>query len=267
MLIRENLSDELLSEFWQGIDWNEAKKSLMNIQRDIAFAAQIGDRESVINAQKRLVRSIEAKALAVRHVSDKVNQPGIDGVKWITDAEKMKAALSLDSKGFIAQPLRLLIVTPRGQTQQRKIQMPTCHDRAMQTLYAYSLDPVSESTADRKSFAFRHCRSPKDAHAYIVRAFESQNAPKYIVKADVKACYASISHEWLLNNVPIDPRVLKQFLKAGHVFAGELFPPDDYGISIGTSTSSQIWPLMAYSKSYLRDCMAEPWTSTLLTAT
>jgi RNA-directed DNA polymerase len=187
--------------------------------------------------QKRLVRSFEAKALAVRYVSDTVNQPGIDGVKWRTDAEKLRAVCSLDSKEYFAQPMRLLIVTPRGQTRQRHIQLPTCYDRAMQVLYAYSLDPVSESTGFRKSFAFRRGRSAQDVHAFIVKAFETPNPPKYIIKADVKACYASISHEWLLESIPMDARVLRQFLKAGHVFGGELFPPDDYGISIGSSIS------------------------------
>jgi RNA-directed DNA polymerase len=107
----------------------------------------------------------------------------------------------------------------------------------MQTLYAYSLDPISESTGERKSFAFRRGRSTQDIHAFILKAFEMENPPRYIIKADVKACYASISHDWLIKNIPIDPHVLREFLKAGHVFNGEIFPPSDFGISLGSSIS------------------------------
>ena len=193
------------------------------------------DNKSVVEFQKKLVNSIEAKTLAVRHVCNSGTHAGIDKVKWSTDAEK--ASFSLDSIGYKAQPMRLLITRPKGHTKDRHIQLPTFYDRAMQVLYAYSLDPVSEATGCRKSFAFRKGRSQQDVHAHIINAFESADPPQFLIKADVKACYANISHEWLLQNIPINPYVLKQFLKAGHVFGGELFPSDDIGISLGSSLS------------------------------
>ncbi len=237
MKVRDTLTDKDLERLWRDTDWDVAEIELRNLQRGIALAAIKRDVVSLTRAQKRLVRSIYAKSLAVRHVCDATAQAGIDNIKWETDADKMRAALSLDSKGYIAKPMRLLIVRPRGQTKDRHIQIPTFYDRAMQTLYAYSLDPVSESVGERKSFAFRKGRSMFDVHAYIVKALETENPPRYIVKADVRACYASISHEWLLKNIPMDSRVLRQFLKAGHVFGGEIFPPDDFGISLGSSIS------------------------------
>ena len=72
--------------------------------------------------------------------------------------------------------------------------MPTFYDRSMQKLYSYSLAPVAEAMADRKSFAFRPGRSMQDASAYILAALKGNNAPEYGVVADVKACYATIQH-------------------------------------------------------------------------
>jgi RNA-directed DNA polymerase len=231
-------TDRGLERRWKTFDWNFAEATLARYQREISVAAFSGDWEAISRAQKRLVRSIEAKALAVRHVCDAVSQAGIDGVKWVSGAEKMKAALSLDSKGYEAKPTRMVVVRQKGKPKDRHVQMPTYYDRAMQTLYAYALDPVSESTADRRSFAFRKGRSQFDVHAFIMKAYDSNpNPPLYIVKADVKACYASICHDWLLNNIPMDSKVLKQFLKAGHILNGELFPSDDFGISLGSSLS------------------------------
>ena len=153
---------------------------------------------------------------------------------WQPDAEKMRAALSLTSRGYHAKPYRRIIVSERGK--ERRIHVPAAYDKAMQALYAYSLDPVAESTADRKSFAFRKGRSMFDAHAYICAAFEGDNAPDWVVRADVKACYDTISHKWLLEHIPMDTKVLREFLRAGAVFAGELFPSEQ-GISMGATLS------------------------------
>jgi RNA-directed DNA polymerase len=36
----------------------------------------------------------------------------------------------------------------------------------------------------------------------------------------------SINHNWLLENIPMDKRIMKQFLKSGFIYKGELFPTD-----------------------------------------
>ena len=95
--------------------------------------------------------------------------------------------------------------------KERKVNIPVAYDKAMQVLYAYSLDPVAESTADRKSFAFRRGRSMLDVHAYICSMFDGPEPPYWVVKADVRACYDSISQDWLLENVHMDKKVLRQF--------------------------------------------------------
>ncbi|MCL1909191.1 MAG: reverse transcriptase domain-containing protein, partial [Holophagaceae bacterium] len=226
-----------LSGLWQGVDWKAAETELRRLQRDIAIAANRRDAEAVALAQKKLVASGEVKALAVRHVCNKVAQPGIDNTTWETDEQKMRAALSLNLDGYTASPMRLIVVQPKGSLKKRHIQIPTFFDRAMQTLYSFALDPVAESSGDRKSFAFRKGRSFYDVHAFIISAFAGDNPPKYLIKADVKSCYASISHDWLLNNIPMDSKVLTEFLKAGHFFKGEFFPSDDFGIALGLSIS------------------------------
>jgi RNA-directed DNA polymerase len=231
------LTEKELATKWLEIDWETYESILASMQRGIALAAIKRDYNGVRINQRRLVNSNQAKAIAVRHVCNSVTQAGIDKIKWETDAEKMQAAMSLNPFNYISKPMRLITIRPRGSTKERHIQIPVYFDRAMQALHSYALDPVSESTGDKKSCAFRKGRSQFDVHAYLVKAFEMYNPPKYIVKADIKACYGSISHEWLLNNIPMETSVLKQFLRAGHVFNGELFPPDDFGITLGSSIS------------------------------
>jgi len=235
-IFKDTLGADTLSELWRSIDWEAAERELMRLQRLIALAAKRRDTLAIRLNQQKLVTSSQAKVLAVRQVSGPTVQPGVDGVQWKTDSEKMVAALSLESDGYKASPMRMVVVHPRGD-KKRHIQVPTVYDRAMQALHAYSLDPVAEATGERKSFAFRKGRSMFDVHAYILKAFDIENPPLFLVKADIKSYYASISHGWLLKNIPMDTNVLREFLKAGHISSGEVFPSDDFGIALGSSLS------------------------------
>ena len=149
----------------------------------------------------------------------------------------MRAAISLTSKDYHASPMRQILITAKNTGKERRPRIPTYYDRAMNVLYGYSLIPVTEAMAERKSFAFRPGRSTQDAHAYVLEALKGKDAPEYVVCGDIKAYYSHIQHSWLLKNVPMDKRVLSEFLNAGIVFAGKLFPAQDEGISEGSNIS------------------------------
>lgn len=78
------------------------------------------------------------------------SSPGVDGVRWTTDAQKAKAAQSLTARGYRPLPYLYRELEERGKVRINLI--PTMKDRAMQILYSFALDPVAESTADKKSF-------------------------------------------------------------------------------------------------------------------
>ena len=60
------------------------------------------------------------------------------------------------------------------------------------------------------------------------------------MQGDIKGCFDHISHEWLIQNIPMDKSILKQFLKAGFVFRDELFPAEE-----GTPQGGEISPILA----------------------
>ena len=233
--------DKFLGELWNEIDWPAAERTLADLQKQLAMAAQRRDQEKITALQKLIVRRTEVKQLAVRKVCAGDSGPGVDGVKWKEPWEKMRAALMLNSQGYRAQPLRNIIVKNKVTGRERTYGLPTYFDRAMQVLYRYSLAPVLEAWGDRKSFAFREGRSALDANAYILQALSGPGAPEIVVIIDVQAYYSHIQHDWLMENIPMDKKVLGQFLGAGHVFAGELFPKEEAGISLGANLS----PMMA----------------------
>ncbi|MCD7708304.1 MAG: reverse transcriptase N-terminal domain-containing protein, partial [Clostridiales bacterium] len=224
-----------MTDLWDAIDWDAAEAHLMEMQASIAKAANMRDWDLIARRQKKLTGSIDARVLAVRRVCSTAACCGVDNIKWEGSHEKMAAALSLGPKGYRARPARMLIINCKNG-KERRMHMDTYFDRAMQTLYAYALDPVAESWGDRKSFAYRKGRSAFDLHAYIMSMFSGKNAPKWALIADVKGCYEHISHDWIQKNIPLPSNVLREFLDAGYVFSGELFPTK-IGVGIGCTIS------------------------------
>lgn len=233
------MPDELLEQLWNEINWKAAEEKLAALQTRLTLATFRQDSKEIERIQKRIVRDIDIKCLAVRHVTKSTSIPGVDGVRWHTSAEQMRAAMSLTSKGYRASPLRQIIIVDK-KGKERRPNIPTYFDRAMNVLYAYSLIPVAEAMGDRKSFAFRRGRSSQDAHAYILEALKGHHAPSIIVCADIKSCYAHIQHSWIIQNVPMDKHVLSELLRAGIVFAGELYSAEDQGISEAANLSPHI---------------------------
>ena len=231
------LPDELLAKMWDEMDWSAAEEKLAKLQERLTIAVYRKNDKEITDIQKRIVRDTEIKCLAVRHVVNSTSSPGVDKIKWKTSAEMMRAAMSLTSKGYRASPMRQVIIVAKNTGKERRPRLPTYYDRAMNVLYGYSLIPVTEAMAERKSFAFRPGRSTQDAHAYVLEALKGNDAPDYVVCGDIKSNYSHIQHSWLLKNVPMDKRVLAEFLNAGIVFAGELFPAEDIGISEGSNIS------------------------------
>lgn len=230
-------SDALLSKLWRDLDFEKIARKLLYIQKELTKLAYANDSQGIEIQQKKITNDIEIKALAVYKVTIEHNSgPGIDGILWTSDAEKMQGAMSLNSDDYHAMPFRRVIIEDKIKMKKRYIGIPTIKDRAMQMLYSFILDPISEAKSDKKSFAFRRGRSALDAHHFVSKSLMYPDSDEWIFLGDVKSCYGSISHEWLLKNIPINKKVLKEFLKSGFVFGDKLFPTEQ-GIALGLSIS------------------------------
>ena len=218
------------------------EKDVNNLQTRIAKARREKKHNKVKRLQYLLTHSINAKMLAVRKVTTNKGKgtAGVDGELWSTPSFKMKAVYCLTDKNYKAKPLKRVYIDKRGKKEKRPLGIPTMYDRAMQALYALALDPVSEVTADSRSFGFRKGRSCHDACEYAFFALARKSSATWILEGDTQGCFNNISHDWLIKNVPMDKSILKEFLKAGFIFKDKLFHTKE-----GTPQGGIISPILA----------------------
>lgn len=237
MIMKGTSFDEYWAAEWDTIDWKAARAKLEELQRKLTIAAFGKNSKKIKYYQDEIVNDLDIRCLAVCHVCKNSTRPGIDKEKWVSSADKMKAALALNSPSYEASPTIKFQFTSKNTGKTRWARLATYRDRAMATLWSYALGPVVEAAGDRKSFAFRQGRSVRDAHEYVLDALKGSDAPEYVVCADVKSYYATIQHEWLIKYLPMNKHILREFLKADIIYDGELFPSASEGIPEGSSLS------------------------------
>jgi RNA-directed DNA polymerase len=236
------LNDKQMEFLWKSLDWKSIEARVSKLQSRIAKAQKEGRKNLVKKLQYLLEHSIYAKLLAVRKVTSNQGKktPGVDGQLWKTPSSKLKAALSLNRRGYKASPLKRIYIEKKGKKKKRPLGIPTMYDRSMQALYLLTLDPIAETTADKVSFGFRKKRCTKDAASHIYLYLKNQNSAQWILEGDIKGCFDNISHQWLMDNIPMDKRILRKFLKAGFIYRKQLHPTTD-----GTPQGGIISPVLA----------------------
>ena len=94
----------------------------------------------------------------------------------------------------------------------------------MQALLAIALDPIAETTADPNSYGFRRKRSCADAIAQCFISLSQKSSAQWVFEADIKSCFNQISHDWIVEHIPLNRTMLRKWLKAGFMEKKKLFP-------------------------------------------
>lgn len=220
---------------WEAIDWQKALAYVKKLQVRIVKAQKEGHYSKVKSLQWLLTHSFYAKALAVKRVTSNQGKrtSGVDHELWLTPQAKFNAISKLNRRGYRPQPLRRHYI-PKKNGKMRPLGIPTMTDRAMQTLYKFSLEPIAETYADPNSYGFRIGRSTHDAIEQCFTDLNKGKSPEWILEGDIKGCFDHISHEWLLENIPMDTQILEKWLKCGYVETRKLFPTDEGAPQGGT---------------------------------
>jgi RNA-directed DNA polymerase len=162
---------------------------------------------------------------------------------------------------FRPQPVReRKIPKPGGSGKVRRLGIPTVADRVVQAALKLVLEPIFEADFVPVSYGFRPERRAHDAIAEI--HLFGTHGYRWVLDADIEACFDSIDHTALLDRVRQrvkDKRVLrlvKAFLKAG--ILTELGDHED--THTGTPQGGILSPLLAnIALSVLDEHLHAPW--------
>jgi RNA-directed DNA polymerase len=212
---------------WDAINWHQVNDNVRRLQARIVKATKAGRYNKVKALQRLLTHSFSGRCLAVKRVTTNKgrNTPGVDGRIWKSQVQKAVAVDELRAHRYKPRPLKRVYI-PKGDGRRRGLNIPAMKDRAMQALYLLALDPIAETTADANSYGFRLGRSPADAIAQCFKALSRQSSAQWILEADIRACFDTISHEWLLTNIPLEKKILRKWLEAGFIEEGHYHPTE-----------------------------------------
>lgn len=204
---------------WHSINWSAVNKNVRRLQARIVKATQVGRWNKVKALQRLLTHSFGGKVSAVRRVTENTGRrtAGVDKVLWDTSNKKIQAVAALRQRGYKPLPLRRIYIPKSNGVDVRPLSIPTMRDRAMQALYLLGLDPIAETLADPNSYGFRTGRSCADAIEQCFCALGKRTCSQWILEGDIKSCFDTISHDWLLANVPMNKAILQKWLTAGYL--------------------------------------------------
>lgn len=226
---------------WHSVNWKEVHRDVRRLQARIVKATKAGQKRKVRALQFILARSLSGRAIAVKRVTTNRGKrtPGVDGEIWDTPNKKTQAVEQLRRQGYRPRPLRRVAI-PKKDGSRRFLGIPTMKDRAMQSLYSLTLDPIAETWADPNSYGFRRERSAADALGQCYCALAKGVSAQWVLEGDIRAYFDTINHDWLLVHVPLPKSILRQWLKAGYMVRDDWHPTES-----GTPQGGTISPVLA----------------------
>ncbi len=150
--------DKLNSESWKNLPWKKFRKDLFRLQKRVWKAVRAGDMRKVRSLQKLILRSVAARFLAIRQVTQLnagKKTAGIDGKLALTFKERfeLEKQLRRTANDWKHKGLREIPI-PKKDGTKRILKVPTVSDRAWQCLAKYALEPAHEATFHAKSYGF-----------------------------------------------------------------------------------------------------------------
>lgn len=255
-LPEHSISDIALGRRWREIDWNQVDRRIAEMQRELSIASRDGDKDRLDSLTEAFLTSFEARVKAVANVTrnESTDNPGV-GEPWETPADRYKATMVLDHRGYRSEPFYSFTMFESKTKKDRTMCIPTFYDRAMHDLFRMLMEPICEPLYDKRLFSSRRGRSLTDAAKEVEYLLSGRDSPTWVARCDVRSFYDTMSHEWLLDNVPMDRDVLEQFLRAPRYENGK---GERIQCTEGVPTGNRMSPVLANLilnglEGYLRD--------------
>jgi len=229
-----------------GLPWGALEQQVVRLQKQIAQAAQRGDRQAVYDLQQRLMESEAARLLAVRRVAEE-NQgkdtAGVDGIKSLSAKERLAMASTIHPKYWSYQPpmpVRRVWVPKPGTNERRPLAILPMIDRCKQALVKLALEPEWETRFEPHSYGFRPGRGAHDAIAAILVAIERH--PAFVFDADIEGAFDHVKQAVILEKLQTYP-ALRQAINAWFT-AGVVDGNTSFSSETGIAQGGVLSPLL-----------------------
>jgi retron-type reverse transcriptase len=180
------------SELWKNLPWKKFRRDLFRLQKRVFKAVSVGDKRKAKYLQKLILKSIAARFLAIRQVTQLnagKKTAGVDGKASLTSEERFDLNNKLESNvnTWFHNKLRKIPI-PKKDGTTRMLKVPTIADRAWQCLAKYALEPAHEATFHAKSYGFRTGRSAHDAQKILYTNLQSNHRgiEKRVIELDIE---------------------------------------------------------------------------------
>jgi len=190
--------------------------------------------------------------------------PGVDGTTWQEYETGLEGRLrDLHSQvhrgAYRAKPSRRVYI-PKADGRQRPLGVAALEDKIVQQAVVTILNAIYEEDFLGFSYGFRPGRSQHQALDALSYALTVKQV-NYVLDADIRGFFDSISHEWMLKFVQhrvADRRILRliqKWLKAGVMEEGEWSETE-----MGTPQGAVVSPLLAnIYLHYVFDLWVQAW--------
>jgi group II intron reverse transcriptase/maturase len=190
--------------------------------------------------------------------------PGVDGLRWQEYETGLEGRLAdlhgrVHRGAYRASPSRRVYI-PKADGRQRPLGVAALEDKIVQQAVVTILNAIYEEDFLGFSYGFRPGRSQHQALDALSYALTRKKV-NYILDADIRGFYDSISHEWMLRFVQhrvADRRMLRliqKWLKAGVMEEGIWSETE-----MGTPQGAVVSPLLAnIYLHYVFDLWADLW--------
>lgn len=180
---------------------------------------------------------------------NKNSSPGVDGKYWhnysLESKFRIPELLTEFKLGKYRAPSIRRVYIDKGKTGKRPLGIPTIEDKILQESVRRVLTPIYEEEFKDFSFGFRKGYSAHKAVEYMFREVSFKGL-HYIIDADIKNYFGSISHKQLRDFLDLRVkdgvirRMINKWLKAGVLEDKQLYYPKE-----GTPQGGLISPLLS----------------------